>query len=651
MERRLVAAALCALLVLAGTAPGTVGAASGDDTTIDETTSVALTPSEPGSIAVETRYVLPGAVESLTVYVPETATVTAADGFEQVDDSAYDWSGETSTPSLEFSYRVNETSEGGRGSHGQQGTRGYAFVDAGPWALFDLPRTGESWEWRGEGDVATTTTYRAAGEGYFGTAMGYLGPHRTVSRTAAGQDLTLVVPQAASMTASTDEVLQSLASASETLRVGERDPSVNFFVAPSDSAPWSANGLSYGDTDSWVLDNASLDSPSNTWLHEYVHSRQDYSLEREMRWFTEASAEYFAALLTLQQGRIGYDAYRRHLSHGRSYRFAESVLARPETWAPGAQYFRGALVLGALDREMRTETGGRATVADLFAEVNRIDESVTGPMFEAMVRDRAGDRVAEQTADWVTSDDPPATWSESAHREAFDTVPPRLDVTLGGGDGPTFRVSGPYGERSTDATPTLYPGETLRVTVTAENTGDVGGPEWVTLETVSVLHDTVPVDLGPGDSTTVTLAATAPAPGTHAFVAGTERFTVTVSEPAPVTVTDATANRTTVAPGDPVRVTATVAANETTPSHGTVAVTVDGETTRTETVTLAAGAETTVTQTVTFTETGEHTVGVGDASVTVTVSEGGDGNGGTPGFGVGVALVALVAAALAARYR
>ncbi|MFB6121405.1 MAG: hypothetical protein ABEJ68_09850 [Halobacteriaceae archaeon] len=647
------AVAVCVVLLLAAIA-GTAGvgaAQTGPDgsATIERTVTLSLTPGEPGRIGVTISYRFPSSLRSFEVTIPEDSAVRSVDGFEQSAFRRYEWTTESRNVSISFDVVANDSSTGGHQVTGGE----YNFMDHGPWAIVRIPQTASRWSWAGDAgsSVSIETAYATNGSGYVGDTMAYLGPYERYRRTAAGQTFTLVVPDAADLAESPETILDALAAASGSLRVGDRDSRVNMFVAPTD-APWGARGIQYGDTDAWVLANSQLGTASNPWLHEYVHTRQAFSTSTQMRWFTEASAEYYAAFLALQQDRISYDDFRAHLARGQRPVYDGTTLAEPVTWVAGSQYYRGALVLGAIDRRVRLETGSRHSLADVFEDLNSRPVPITGIMFEGVITQMAGDAAGERAAYWVTTSNAPDTWSQRAHARAFGTVPPTIDARIGAGDGPAYRVTGPYGTRTTTDVPTLYPGETLSVSVVAENTGDVRGEETVTLARNSTPVDSAVVDLGSGEETTLTLGTAFESTGTYALTVGLERVTVSVVDPAPLAVSDASVNATTVQRGGAVTVSATVSAPADSAARGTVPVTVGGTQVDSHEIALGAGNQTTVTTTVTLERAGERTIRVGDQSLTVTVeSATGEGNGGVPGFGVGAGLVAIAGAALVAARR
>ena len=117
-------------------------------------------------------------------------------------------------------------------------------------------------------------------------------------------------------------VLDSLADASNALRVGDRDDEVFVVAAPTSGVQWGVRGYQTGESDLWVRDVEPVDSAENPWVHEYVHTRQDFALDPEMRWFREASASYYAALLTYEQGRVPYDGFSQRIGAGANSSYA-----------------------------------------------------------------------------------------------------------------------------------------------------------------------------------------------------------------------------------------------------------------------------------------------------------------------------------------
>ncbi|GGM67522.1 hypothetical protein J2752_000029 [Halarchaeum rubridurum] len=729
MQRQAWRAALVAVVLLAACAPAGVGVAgaAGDDGVITRTTTFSLTPETPGEVDATVAYDVPDPVTGLTVSLPSegtAVTVTDTDGFAATADGGYRWDGETARPTLTLAVDANRTrtrldareasaarsatasaasaSDAGAttaepptveptaADGADASSAGYTFVDTGSWALVPVPRVGTQWRWRG-GDVTLDRETRVDGAGVAGENVVYLGPSETYERRAAGQSLRLVVPAAASLRESPGEILGALVSASRTLAVGERDPTVRLFAAPT-GVRWATEGLEYGGSDAWVRADARLDVAADVWVHEYVHTRQAFETTTGTRWLTEASAEYYAAYLALADERIGYDAFRSHLARGTRASVADAVLAEPSTWVASADYRKGALVVGALDRRIQLATDGTRSFADVFARLNDAG-TVTETDFLDAVASVGGDDVRDAAARYTRTEAVPETWSAADYRRAFGTTPSRITYALGD-DG--YAVAGPWRNATAGSVPTLAVGETLTVRATVRNAGDRAGAYEVAIRrnasggtggdasggtsggpsadgtnddasTDGEVLDAAGGTLDPGATASVSVSAAARDAGDYVVELGPRAVPVRVVRPTEPRVVDVSANRTRAGAGEPVGVRATVENPTAVPANATYDVAIDGERRTTWTPHLVANETRTATFVVTFPDAGTHTVTVADRTVSVAVAAGdgtgsetggvGDGTGGVgdehdgsgagttggaPGFGLGVALAALL---------
>ena len=659
-------------------------AATGHD--IRLTTTLALTPDRPGSIAVTLQFGVPDRVTAVEATIAADAESVTADGFSAIQGDTYEWDGETATPTIKYQLPANRTAATGRLDHlpprsaetsvdestatgspdsadtdaAAVGDEGYLFVDAGPWALVSLPGTSLSWRYRGEA-VGLAREVTTRGPGAVGDRVAFLGEHAVRDRTVNGQTFQLVVPAASedAMTVPPEQVLDSLAAASGDLRVGDRDESV-FVVAAPTGVDWAVRGLQTGDADAWVRADEPLADPQSAWLHEYVHTRQSFATTAETRWLTEGSADYYAALLALRQGLTDFAAFADHLERGAEAPYADDVLADPGTWTTGTPYRKGSLVAGETDRRIRLASGGGATFAAVFARLNAESEPVSGDRFRALVADAADESVAEEAGRYVRTDVAPDMWSASAHEAAFGTPVARIAL-----DSPaTVAVEGDYRNASLAPPVTVAVGETLTVPVAVSNVGGAAGDYRVALaandRTVAVANGT----LAAGGNATVPLSWRPTEPGTYALTVRGRTYEVFVEEPSTPSVASVSLNRTGVPAGDAVLVTAEIVAEGSVPAAGDLAVRVDGETVATERVRVGPGDATTLRVTIRVDEPGGHTVSVGDASASFTVEPAGEVGGtdvtgttsgaidGTPddtavpvpGFGFGAAAASLAAA-------
>ena len=576
--------------------------------TLSRTFTVSLTPSEPGEIRVELAYRVPDDVTTLTTRLPDDAMVRSTDGFQRRSDTTYDWSRSTDRPTITYDLPVNQTVTRSDGEGGQ--TTGYLYVDTGDWAIARAPRSAVTYSGTGP-RPDLQTDYAFTGSGATSGDILYLGRFEEHWRRAAGQQFRLVVPAAADLQTPPEKILDSLSSAAESLSVGPRDPEVVAIAAPTRNVEWGSTGLQRGESDFWVLDRRGVDTPSNVWVHEYVHTRQVYRTTDETEWSYEGMADYYAALLTYQQGRIDYDRYRRHLEAADDHRNA--VLAEPETWRGTlADYDKGALVFAALDRQLRLATDRGGTLQGVVRRIN--NGTVDQGEFLDAVAAVGGDEQRSYAERYTETDAIPETWSRQQQREAFGDARSSFAYEFE----PPYDRTGPYRTDSTGADSTVVLGETLGLRVGVENTGSSAGDYRATLHVDGDPVTTKTGTLDTGGREVVTFAVAFTTRGKRRVTVGDATETVTVRTPATPRVVGLDVPRR-AAPGEPVRLRATVGNPAGRPANGTVTLAVDGEPLTTERVQLTVNETTTITTHTTL-GAGEHTVTAGGRERTIEVT-------------------------------
>ncbi|WP_255194857.1 PGF-CTERM sorting domain-containing protein [Halorarius litoreus] len=574
---------------------------------VAQTFTASLTPDDPGTIRVELAYEIPDDVTTLSTRLPEGVRVQSTNGFQRRSGTTYDWTRTTDTPSITYAIDVNQTIS--RGTEGEQ-TGGYLYVDAGEWAIARAPRAGVTYSGTGA-QPDLVTDYAFTGDGATSGDILYLGRFEEHRRSAAGQTIRLVVPAEASLQSSPDAVLDTLASAAESLSMGPTDPEVVAIAAPT-TVEWGSTGLQRGESDFWVLDDQRVDSPSNVWIHEYVHTRQVYRPTDATRWSVEGMADYYAAFLTYQQDRISYDRYRRHLETAEKHQ--DAVLAEPETWeGTFANYDKGALVFAALDRQMRLDSDGEATLQGAIRRFN--DGTVEQDEFLSAVEAASGSDPRAFARRYTETDAVPETWSQQEQRQAFGGPQPAFVYEFV----PPYERSGPYRSDTVGATPTVVLGESLSLRVAVENTGSEPGDYTAVLRTNGERVATRNGQLAPGAREVLTFDRSFDTRGSVRFTVESASETVTVREPATPRVTGIDTPRR-VAPGESVTLTATVGNPAGRPANGTVTLAVDGDPLATKQVRLEPNETTTVTATASFRD-GEHRVTAGSRERTIRVVE------------------------------
>jgi hypothetical protein len=573
------------------------------------TFSSSLTPDRPGEIGVDARFTIPDGVTSLTAEVPEGVTVTDTEGFSQRGSRQYEWTRTTDRPSLSYRLPVNETVT--RGREGAE-TSGYIFVDAGEWALTKVPRLGVTYSGTGQRQPIRTDQ-SVAGEGVAGENLLFLGPVDTTTREVAGQRITLAVPEAAGLRDSRADVLDALAGTARTMTLGPADDEVLAIIAPTEGVEYGSTGLQRGPEDFWVRDVQRLDTPENVWSHEYVHTRQTYRPTTETRWTYEGMADYYAASRALRSGRINYSQFQRHLNIGTRQRYGDVVLAEPDTWrGTTAHYWKGALVFAAIDRQIRAETDGSATLQDAIrraqdrADGGQLDQST----FLASVGAVGGSESREVARRYTETDATPEPPNRSEYARVFGGLAD-FDYRF-----EEFRVAGPYRNTTVDRLPTLVPGERVVVDATVENTGDAAGEFAITLRRGDRAVGTRTGELDAGATADRSWTVPFDAPADTQLRLGESSRAVTVRPPATPVVAELTVPER-VAVGESIEVRAVVRNRAERPADGTVMLTVDGEPVAERTLRLAPGESATLAGTVTFDAPGEYPVEAGTRATTV----------------------------------
>lgn len=644
------ARALLVLVVcLAAVAPAAAGSVSDD--TIDRRLTVSLTPDDPGAVRVHATFDVPETLTSLTAILPADATVVSMDGFTQRSDTQYEWQKTVTRPSLTYRLPVNRTAGEDRAGT-DAGDVAYSFVDVGEWALVATPRIPVRYAGFGEPPEVTKTVV-VEGSGVSGTAMTYLGPYDERTRQVGDQTVRLVVPAAADVSAGEPTILDTLTASARSFTLGTPDDEVVAFAAPT-TVQWGTPGLQRGPAEFWVRDSQPVTTPNNIWIHEYVHTRQNTATADSSRWLVEGGAEYYASLLTLQQGRTDFESFRRHLGFGTRSRYADAVLANRSDWeGTGANYWKGALVAAAIDRQIRLATDRERTLLDVYDRGD--DDGFTNEEFLDAVGDVAGADAREYARTHTTTEAVPALWNESQHAVAFGDAAATTTEVVG------VEVRGPYRNATVDSPATVVPGERVRLRVRMTNTGQVPGEFSVPLVADDDVVDRRTGRLDPGETTTVSFERDYAATGEHTLAVGARTVAVQVRDPASPTVADVDVPAT-VVPGEAFTVRATVRNDADRPADGPVPVTVDGEAVAAPGVRLPPGASTTVEIPVAV-ERGTRTLAVGNVTATVTAGRS-DGaasttrsttaadettSAGGAGFGALAALVALGAVLLRRR--
>jgi|APHM01.1.fsa_nt_gi hypothetical protein len=490
------------------------------------TTTLRRTPDRVGEISATVTVDIPDQFTELRLTMPPNVTVIRTEGFTQSADGTYEWTKASDTPSVTYRVEANQRVENGQpGADGQ-----YRFVDTESWAVVRLPpQPNVSGRITTQEEPPVVRETQIAGAGVAGDTMAFLGDYELRTHTAHGQQFRLLIPEAADLRAEPAAIFESLAAASDRLRVGDRDEDIFMIAAPTAEVDWAVRGLQLGDSDFWVRDTERLDTPANNWIHEYVHTRQDYEAARDARWFTEGSATYYGALLTLEQQRIGFDRFQRFIATGEDQPQSTAVLSEPDTWENYANYRKGALIAGGLDRQIRLATAQEASLATIFRALNSHDGSVDANTFAGYIERVAGEQTAREAIGATTTDNLIPMWTADEHATAFGQRPAAFDYRFTGDD--PITVTDDDGTRIINGTNvTLSVNDTLAVEMTVENVGGTVGDYTLAFQT-NATELTRDGRLDPGETATHRFERRFSEPGVYPVRVGGEGLTVTVEQP------------------------------------------------------------------------------------------------------------------------
>ncbi|MEZ3145681.1 hypothetical protein [Halobaculum sp. MBLA0143] len=419
----------------------------------DETLNVSYTyrrlPDEQDVVEVTMRIPATPGIGEVRFEFQEESTVVTTENVTR-SGGVYEWTGETSA-TVTYRLRIDWSYTG-------NARESWTLVEHLPPAI------------RPEAAADTDETIAVAGTGYVGNNTLLLGSHEVHPRQADGQIVHLVVPGDRSLRYGPTRTVDALANVSRSLEVGARDETVHAFATPKIRT--EATILEF---DGFALDGNTLlvdaDAELAAWVHEYVHTRQAFSTAERLRWLTEGSARYYEWLLAVESGYADWGELREVFRKATN---DDSVLSDPDTCRAESDYAKGALVLAAVDREIRTATDGERTLEDALRRINGEDTAPTVDSFVRAVRRVGGPEAAATAERYVTTRAVPEFRSDTERLE-----------TVYGYRSPQIReqvvhasVVGEDGTRSvnsTDGQITVDLNETFRLTARVENTGDSRG--------------------------------------------------------------------------------------------------------------------------------------------------------------------------------
>ncbi|MFB6131028.1 MAG: hypothetical protein ABEJ28_09435 [Salinigranum sp.] len=368
-------------------------------------------PDSIGTVGIQVTVQLPSSITDFAFSLDHGASLEETTGFEKADgEHDFRWTQTTRSPVFSYTADVNR--------HGQELGK-LISVDTDSWALIDLNNPGFQFHYRWRGSDSDPGWIRSdklpKSRGYAGYDLVFLGsPVEVTTQTiGGGQTLRVILPQVTKRSGldnSPGDIVATIAAAADELDVGARDREINLFLVTDPLAGGytisnaGAAGRNRPD-DIWMNESRPLDVPNNLWIHEYVHTRQEFRTTSETRWLIEGIAEYYGALLSWKQGHISEADARNYLQ---TQDDSDANLTDPSSWTGGnAAYTKGRRVVAALDGQIRRVTGGNANFQTVFRRLNARSGKLSYGDFKGLLATVADSDVVAWLDKYVASSDVP----------------------------------------------------------------------------------------------------------------------------------------------------------------------------------------------------------------------------------------------------
>lgn len=291
--------------------------------------------SNPRQVDIEYEQLRPNS--TTTVYLPYGATLVSKQGFDEAIPSGLVWNESANIHRIVF-----ET----------------AKTD-----LVEIPH-GKSWMMTGLPSHSHEKVHlRPQPDGYIGADIAYLGEFSVKNATVGCQTFEVIVPKKSPPQVRPERRLQELKVAARSLPVDHYYSTVRIFVSPNDLG--SAAGVNYRFGNEIIVHASPGEYASVLWIHEYVHTLQDFRPKPDFYWFIEASAQYLSMRVAVENGFIpprGYDFYFARIIWADQNRSLGQALHHP------IAYHKGAAVLASVENNFSDQNN--VTIAHSLNYIN-----------------------------------------------------------------------------------------------------------------------------------------------------------------------------------------------------------------------------------------------------------------------------------------
>lgn len=320
---------------------------------VDENASVVGSVHRVSNDTIEISYqAVNGAPESvlLGVSLPRNGVLVDATGFSGMDESTITLGGggslhwNQSAPEHVIQYRMGK---GETVSH----------PSSEQWLLAGTPKH--------SGDSVHLSM---SPDGFVGPNILYLGNYTTVTASEGCQNFTVIVPDTKTSVYRerlVEKRLSEFKVAARSLPLETHYTDIYAFVAPKNLEN-NVGGYNMDNENEIVVSTKVNKDPSVIWIHEYVHTTQNFRPTPDSVWLVEGTANYFTHRIAVEHGFITPRAYDAWLTKSQTKEWKKS-LDKAEIDDEVA-YSRGGALLADADQELHQNENG--SVLGLFQQLN-----------------------------------------------------------------------------------------------------------------------------------------------------------------------------------------------------------------------------------------------------------------------------------------
>lgn len=322
------------------------------------------------SVRVVVSIDAPASVDRVELALPDEHTVLDVEGVDRTEPGTY----ETEAHHASITYLVPV-------SNGNDSANSQSYSIRGEdWAFIDLDTIRADLRWWYTDRQPRATVDISTEEGVAADDVALLGnvSSEQVGSDGSGPAVTVVSLSEYPPSISPNGIASMIRETETRHRVGEGPNEIHVFSIPT---PYGGPPGFFGGSSIAIRHDA---FSSGVLVHEYVHAKQRYSTSTSMEWLVEAESTYYESLYPAYWGMISERSFRERLSVDDSEERSRSL--EDSTGGPNdVGYTKGAVVLGALDREIRQATKGNHTLKDVLRRVNRGSGTLTYDRFRSAV--------------------------------------------------------------------------------------------------------------------------------------------------------------------------------------------------------------------------------------------------------------------------